>query len=213
MSLELSSISRAKPIIIEGVIILIIGFIVVGSHTQTDITFHDKYVKPQVSECYPENQSKYCSDLRALHGLDKTAQLEIGNAYWNELARQAVMSGVILFAVRMGLAFMIRKIRKIRATTVFVALMWGVVASSLFLFGFLDTFYYWMQGDNPPQTLDWLNGAGIFESSRSWTGTAENVEITDLYLTNVLGLVIIGSMWIVAMIMYADTGLSNKSLA
>jgi len=208
-----SLISKSKPILVEGVIILIIGLIVVGSHTQTDITFHDKYVLPIIAECYDSNQSTFCQDVRADHQVDKTAQLELGDAYWNELARQAIMSGVILFAVRMGLAFMIRKIRRIRITTVFVAVMWGVVASSLFLFGFLDTFYYLMQGEDVPQQLAWLDNAGIFTESKSWTGTPDHVEITDLILTNILGLVIIGSFWFVAILLYADSGLTNRSLA
>ena len=172
-------VSKSKPVLVEGIIILIIGFIVVGSHTQTDITFHDKYVKPIISECYPEHQSTFCQDVRAEHGVDKTAQLEIGNEYWDELARQAVMSGVILFAVRMGFSVMLAKagVRKIRITSVMIAILWGTVASSLFLFGFLDTFYYWFVLESPPETLDWLNNAGIFTETRSFTGTAENVKL------------------------------------
>jgi len=204
---------KSKPVIVEGILIILIGMIVVGSHTQTDITFHDKYVLPLIAECYPENQSTLCSDARAKHGVPKTAQLELGNAYWNELMRQAVMSGVILFVVRLGFAFMIRKIRKVRITSILIAIMWGATASGLFLFGFLDTFYYWMQGDDVPIVLDWLNQAGVFTETKSFTGTPENVEIMDLYLTNLLGLIVIGSLWMVIVFVFADAEMKNRWIA
>lgn len=206
-------VTKSKPVIVEGIFIIIIGLIIVGSHTQTDITFHDKYVKPLIEECYPENQSTLCSDARAKHGVPKTAQLELGNAYWDELMRQAVMSGVILFTARLGFAFLIRKIRKVRITSVLIALMWGITASGLFLFGFLDTFYYWMQGEDVPETLDWLNYAGVFNETKSFTGTPNNVEIMDLYLTNMLGLIVVGSVWVVIVFVFADSGLSKRWIA
>ena len=216
MSLQLPKIlKKSYPVQIEGVLIIIIGLIIVANTTFTDINFHDKYVLPAISTCFPENQDDFCKTIRLEHGLESDAQLEIGDAYWNELARQAVMIGLIMFAVRMSIAYMIQKagIRRIRASTFFIAIMWGIVGSGFFLFGFLDLFYFWFQGEDAPTELLWLESAGIFQDTKQFTGDPNIVEVEDLYLTNILGLAVIGSFWFITMIIYSESGLANKGIA
>lgn len=222
MSLQLTeTLYKIRPVIYEGIIIIVIGMLVVANTTITDIKFHDFYVKPTISTCYPENQSDFCQTVRANMGLEKNAQLEIGDVYWKELARQAIMIGFILFMIRISFAILLHKARmqNIEIVTIFVAIMWGVVASGLFLFGFLDTFYYWIQGTDIESTLGedqqmlWLDGAGIFTETKSFTGTPDHVELMDLYLTNLLGLAVVGVFWLITMVLYAESGRRKKNIA
>jgi|GEM_PF-2371064 hypothetical protein len=222
MSLQFTNvIHKTKPVLIEGLILIAIGLIIVANTTMTDIKFHDYYVKPQISECYETNQSAFCQEIRQKMGLEKTAHLEIGNVYWNELLRQATMIGLIMLVVRLSFAVMLHKagIRKIKTSSIMMAMMWGFVASGFFLFGFLDTFYFWFQGTdvstlaNDAGQLQWLDYAGVFNETKGLTGSPDHVEVMDLYLTNILGLVIVGGFWFLTMVAYAESGRSNKGIA
>lgn len=208
-------IKKSSPILIEGVFILLIGFIIVANTTTTDIVLHDNYVLPIISHCFPENQDDFCTSIRQQMGLPNNAQLDLGNIYWQELARQAVFIGVILFLIRIAIGFFlqIQGVRKIRFTTLLMALFWGLVGSTLFLFGFLDTLYYVFQFEVMPDTLAHLNNAGLFQETRSFTGDPNVVEAEDLILTNILGLVIILSFLFVIMLVFANMPQSRRGIA
>lgn len=216
MSLEAPQIvSRSVPVLVEVAFILVVGFLLVANTTITDIIFHDNYVKPAIAGCHPTNQDVTCVNIRTQMNLPEDAQLEIGNIYWQELNRQALFIGLIMFVIRIGISFIlaILKVRKIRITSILMALFWGLIGAGLFLFGFLDTFYYWFQGMDVPETLDWLNNAGLFAESKAWFGTPDNVEIQDLYATNILGLVIISMFIFIMMYTFSESGLSRKNIA
>ena len=212
---EQSIVRKSKTVYYEGIFIILIGFMIVGNTTITDIIFHDSYVLPQISACHESNQDQYCTEIRTRMGLSSTAHVEIGDIYWAELARQALFIGLIMFSIRIGLAWFLQKagIRQIRTSTVLMALFWGMVGSSLFLFGFLDLFYYWFVLETPPTELAWLNNAGFFVEAKTWTGDPNLVEIEDLYLLNLLGLVLIGSFLFIIMKTYASSGLSPRGIA
>lgn len=208
-------IRKSIPIQVEGAFILIIGLIIVANTTTTDIIFHDSYVLPSIATCFPSNQDPTCMKIREGLGLPSTAQMEIGNIYWQELARQAIFIGFIMFAIRIGIGYflMIQGIRKIRLSTVLMAMFWGVAGTGLFLFGFVDTLYYIMQGENAPSQLAWLNNAGIFTETRSFTGDPNVVEKEDLFLTNALGILIIISFLVIVMLSYANSGMAKRGIA
>ncbi len=216
MSLQTPDIiKKSQPILIEGVFIFLIGFIIVANTTTTDIVLHDNYVLPIISHCFPENQDDFCTQLRIDMGVGKNAQLDLGNIYWQELARQAVFIGVILFLIRIAIGFFlqIQGVRRVRFTTILMALFWGVVGSTLFLFGFLDTLYFVLQGEDMPSELRWLDNAGIFTETRMFTGTVDHVERDDLILTNILGLVVIFSFLFVIMLVYSNMPQSRRGIA
>lgn len=199
---------KTVPVTLEAGIALIIGFVVVASFTFGDIAIHDSYVLPAIETCFPENQEDFCKNIRNRLDLPADAQIEIGNAYWEELSRQAVFIGVILFSIRIlfGVYLNITSIRSFRFTTLLIAIFWGLVGSGLFVFGFLDTFYYWFQFESPPATLDWLNGAGIFTETKSYTGDPNVVEIEDLYFTNILGIGVLGAFLFFTMYVFSKAG-------
>ena len=215
MFAENSIVNKSKPVYYEGIFIILIGFLIVGNTTITDIVFHDGYVKP-LHECHPDDTDSLCQSMRVKHNCatdDPTSCL--GEAYWNELARQAVFIGFIMFAIRIGIAYFLKfsGLRLIRPATIMMALFWGILGSSLFMFGFLDTFYYWFVLESPPDELAWLNSAGLFTEAKTWTGDPTLVEIEDLYLLNVIGLLIILIYLYIIMHTYAQSGLSNKGIA
>ncbi len=216
MSLQTPEIiKKSKPILIEGIFIFLIAFIIVANTTTTDIILHDNYVLPIISHCSPENQDEFCTQLRIDMGVGKKAQLDLGNIYWTELARQALFIGVILFLIRIAIGFFlqIQGVRRVRFTTILMALFWGLVGSTLFLFGFLDTLYFVLQGEDMPDELRWLDKSGVFVESRSWTGSVDHVERDDLILTNVLGLVVIFSFLFVMMLVYSNMPQSRRGIA
>ena len=208
-------IKKSVPVLVEGVFIIIIGFVIVANTTTTDIIFHDFYVLPAIETCFPENQEEFCQNIRQRMGLPFNAQLEIGNIYFQEIARQAIFIGVILFLIRLAIGYFlqIQGVRKVRVTTFLMAIFWGLVGSSLFIFGFLDTLYYIFQDKDIPNELAHLNNAGIFVETRSFTGDPNIVEIEDLLLTNSLGLVIIVSILIVMMVVFANNHLAKRGIA
>jgi len=208
-------IKKSSPILIEGVFILLIGFIIVANTTTTDIVLHDNYVLPIISHCFPENQDDFCKNIRLQMGLPSDAQLDLGNIYWDELARQALFIGVILFLIRIAIGFFlqIQGVRRVRFTTILMALFWGLVGSTLFLFGFLDTLYFVFQGEDMPSELRWLDNAGIFVETRMFTGSIDHVEAEDLILTNILGLAIILSFLFVIMLVFASMPQSRRGIA
>jgi len=208
-------IKKSVPVLVEGVFIIVIGLVLVANTTTTDIIFHDFYVLPAIEVCFPENQEEFCQNIRQRMGLPSNAQLEIGNIYFNEIARQAVFIGVILFLIRLAIGYFlqIQGIRKVRATTFLMAIFWGLVGSSLFIFGFVDTLYYVFQDKDAPNELPHLNNSGIFQETRSFTGNPDIVEREDLFLTNILGIVIIISFLIVMMAIFANNHLARRGIA
>lgn len=208
-------IKKSVPVLVEGVFIIVIGLVLVANITITDIIFHDFYVLPAIETCFPENQEDFCQNIRQRMGLPSNAQLEIGSIYFNEIARQAVFIGVILFLIRLAIGYFlqIQGVRKVRVTTFLMAIFWGLVGSTLFIFGFVDTLYYVFQDKDMPNELPHLNQSGIFVETRSFTGDPNIVEIEDLLLTNSLGIVIIISFLIIMMFVFANNHLAKRGIA
>ena len=208
-------IKKSVPVLVEGVFILIIAFVIVANTTTTDIIIHDNYILPIISTCFPENQENFCVEIRQRMGLPSDAHMEIGDIYWKELARQALFIGVILFLIRIAIGYFlqIQGVRKVRLTTYLMAIFWGLVGTTLFLFGFLDTLYYVFQGEDVPNELAWLNNAGVFQETRSFTGDPSIVEKEDLFLTNILGIIIIISFLIIMMVIFANNHLAKRGIA
>jgi len=209
------TVRKSYPILIEGMFIVIIGLVVVANTTITDIKFHDNYVLPAIETCFPENQEAFCTNIRTRMGIPMDAQNAIGTAYWKELARQALFIGFILFSIRLGIGFFlqVQGIRRVRATTFLMAFFWGLAGSVFFLFGFVDTMYFLAQGMDAPEQLAWLNNAGIFSETKTFTGDPTIVEKEDLYLTNILGIVIIVVFLLVLMCVFSRNGLRNRAIA
>ena len=207
-------IQTSKPIWIEGSIAIAIGFALVLSITATDISFHDDYVLLILSWCHPDNQDAFCTDFREQHGLSITAQSEIGDKYWDRLASQAIEIFAIMFIVRMAFAYMLSKVgKKIRLTSVLMALIWGASATVLFLTGVLDTFYYVIQGLPIPDTLNWLDNVGLFTETKAWFGDPEVVDKADLFATNLLGIAILVGMVFFTALVFNENGLKRRRIA
>lgn len=194
-----------------------IGFLIVANMTLTvDIPMHDNYVVEIVAECHVNNVSTFCEGLREKFNCPRNDQLCLGKAYWDTLAQQAVFIGIIMFSIRMSFAYMLQRylFRPIRVTSVLIATIWGLIVVIIFMFGFLDLMYYAFQPDREkPQTLDWLDGAGVFTVTREWTGTLEHVELSDLYLTTLAGLANIGFFIFVTMYIYAEQHFKRRNIA
>ena len=209
-----SLINQSKPVLTEGLIVLLLGLIIIYNITTTDISFHGKYVGKLIEICHPKNQSDECMKFREWIGVGPNAQMELGNPYWEELARQAFFIGVTMFLMRLGFAYLLQisHMKKIRASSVLMAVLYGVVGYGLFLFGLLDTLYFVLQGQPTPNDLAWLNEAGIFQYSRGWDGNPATVSVDDLYMTNFVGVLVIGSILVITMIAFKESGM-RKTIA
>ncbi len=215
MSLDTSLVTNSTPVQVEVLIAVLIGFMIVANTTVTDILFFDDYVLPDLAECHPQNQSEHCIDVRERHGLAIDAQNEIGNKYWNELVRQGIFIGFILFVIRMSFGWLLARegIRKIQTSTILMAVFYGLVGAGIFFFGYVDTFYYIFQNEDIPEQLAHLNGVGIFSEAKGWTGDPDTVDREDLFLVNILGLVVLGAFAFVIMYVYANSGKKHRGIA
>jgi hypothetical protein len=213
--MSLDYYQKSKPVFSEGFFAILIGFLAVFSITATDITFHSDYVLIIESWCHESNQDGFCTDFREKHGLDMTDQSGIGDKYWDRLLGQALEIFVILFAVRMVFAYMLQigARKRIRITSILIALVWGASASTLFMFGILDTFYYVFQEDEIPDQLEWLNSAGVFTETKSFTGDPLIVDKADLFITNIIGIGILISLVFLTAFVFVENKLTSRGIA
>jgi hypothetical protein len=216
MSLE-QTIINTKPVLVEGFLAILLGFAMVASITATDISFHDDYVKLIISECHPDNQSDECIAFRDYHGVGITEQIALGDKYWDRLLGQALEVFIIMFLARMIFAYMLQigARKKIRITSVLIALVWGASATTLFLFGVLDTLYYFI-GDETgqlPQTLSWLDGAGVFTETKAWFGDPNTVDQADLLATNLVGIGILIALVFLTAFVFNENGYIKRGVA
>lgn len=209
-----SLINGSKPVLTEGLIVLLLGLIIIYNITATDISFHGKYVGKLIEICHPKNQSDECNKFREWIGVGQNAQMELGNPYWEELARQAFVIGVTMFLIRISFSYILQRshMQKIRPSSIMMAVLYGVVGYGLFVFGVLDTLYFVMQGQPTPTDLAWLNEAGVFQYSKAWDGKPATVSMNDLYLTNFVGVLVIGSVLVMTMITFKESGM-KKAIA
>jgi hypothetical protein len=215
LSQSQSLIETSKPVFVEGLIAILLGLVFVSSITATDIAFHDDYVKIIISWCHPDNQDAFCTDFREKHGLDEDAHLEIGNKYWNRLLGQSleIFAGLFLTRLAFGYLLQIGVHKKIRITTFLIAIIWGASASTLFMFGVLDTLYFVFQGIPIPDTLDWLNGAGVFTESKEWFGDPTVVDKNDLFATNIVGVSLLVALVFLNAIVYKVNGFAHRGIS
>ena len=213
--MSLDYLQKTKPVFSEGIFAILIGFIAVFSITATDISFHSDYVLIIESWCYPENQDEFCTNFREKHGLGMTDQSEIGDKYYERLLAQALEIFVILFAVRLVFAYMLQigARKRIRITSLLIAIVWGASASTLFLFGILDTFYYVFQEESIPDQLAWLNFVGVFTETKSFTGDPLIVDKADLFITNLIGIGILISLVFLTAIVFVENKLTSRGIA
>ncbi len=190
----------------EGQIALVIGVILVANMVQTDQAFHGDYLGVIIEWCNPQQQDGFCDFIREKHNKNFDDQLELGEPYWDELTRQATWLIVIGVSIRLGLGYLIRKIRKISVTTIIMALIWGLIPFTLYSFALIDTLYYWMNLESVPETLGWLDGGIVTQYTKSWFGT-DSVEVADLYATNLAGFgVLIGIIFLGSLVFNSQAG-------
>ena len=213
--MSLDYLQKTKPIFSEGILAILIGFLAVFSITATDISFHSDYVLIIESYCYPENQDDFCTHFREKHDLGMTEQSGIGDKYYERLLAQALEIFVILFAVRLVFAYMLQigARKRIRITSILIAIVWGASASTLFLFGILDTFYYIFQEDSIPEQLAWLNNVGVFTETKSFTGDPLIVDKADLFITNLIGIGILISLVFLTAFVFVENKLTSRGIA
>ena len=215
MSLETSIIQKSKPVFVEGLLAILLGAVMVASITATDISFHGDYVLLVESWCHPDNQDLFCQDFREKHGLGLTDQSGIGAKYWDRLLAQALEVFIIMFLARMVFAYMLQigARKRIRITSILIAIIWGASASTLFLFGVLDTLYYVFQDEPIPDQLAWLDGAGVFTETKAWFGDPNHVDIADLIATNLVGIGILISLVFLTAFVFNENKLHHRGVA
>ncbi len=165
----------------------------------------DSYVGLGIEVCHPANVEMFCVEIRDRLGLPPDAQIEIGNVYWELLMIQALVIPIAFAGFRF-LTIVIRR-RKFTALRIFTVILWGLIPLIFFWFGTIDVFYYVARGDAIPEQLEWLNNVGIFEHTKQLGSDPVNVERSDLLITFGLGVVLIGTLFYVAVLMYNQSRL------
>lgn len=207
-------VTRTVAIQWEAIVVIILGIWIIINVADTDIKFHGNYVGKLIEICNPSNQSDECTAFREHLGVPMTAQIELGNKYWQELNEEPIWIGVTMFGFRFGMAIMLhfQTIYKIKPFSIMMAILYGIIGAVLFYFGLVDTLYYVLQGQDIPQTLPWLDGAGVFTELKTWYGDPLHVDQKDLVVANILGTSIIGTFIFSAMLVMYVTG-SRRAIA
>ncbi len=198
-------IQDSKPMVAELAGLFFITALTTGLVVFTDIRIFDSYVGLSIEVCFPANQENFCMLIREALNLAPDAQIEIGNVYWELLLVHAIVIP-IAFA---GFRFLTILIRRRRFTTlrIFTIILWGLIPFIFFTFGTIDVFYYVARGDAIPDQLEWLNMVGIFEHTKQLGNDPLNVERNDLLITFGLGVILIGTLFYVAVLMYNNSRL------
>jgi len=186
-------LAKQKLSFAEFFLLLIVGGSALVILTYSDVINHDFYVLPIISECFAENQSNFCLEIRELHGLPSDAHITLGTAYWNLLQVQALGIGIMLFVLRVGFGYL--AIKTIDGLLIIKGFIWGGTFSLLFLFGWLDFGYYVIQQKPIPEQLPWLDQSGIFVWLKMFGTDPLTVDRGDLYLGMLIGAVIILAIW------------------
>ncbi len=186
-------LTKQKLSFAEFFLLLIVGGSALVILTYSDIVNHDFYVLPIISECFAENQSEFCLNIRELHGLPSDAHITLGSAYWKLLQLQAIGIGIMLFVLRVGFGYLATK--KIDGLLIIKGFIWGGTFSLLFLFGWLDFGYYVIQQEPIPEQLPWLDQSGVFVWLKMFGTDPLTVDRGDLYLGMLIGAVIILAIW------------------
>lgn len=186
-------LTKQKLSFAEFFLLLIVGGSALVILTYSDVINHDFYVLPIISECFAENQSDFCLEIRELHGLPSDAHITLGSAYWDLLQVQALGIGIMLFVLRVGFGYLATK--QIDGLLIIKGFIWGGTFSLLFLFGWLDFGYYVIQQEPIPEQLPWLDQSGVFVWLKMFGTDPLTVDRGDLYLGMLIGAVIILAIW------------------
>ena len=186
-------LTKQKLSFAEFFLLLIVGGSALVILTYSDVINHDFYVLPIISECFAENQSNFCLEIRELHGLPSDAHITLGSAYWDLLQVQALGIGIMLFVLRVGFGYLATK--QIDGLLIIKGFIWGGTFSLLFLFGWLDFGYYVIQQEPIPEQLPWLDQSGVFVWLKMFGTDPLTVDRGDLYLGMLVGAVIILAIW------------------
>lgn len=180
-------LSRQIPTFPELILVLFFAVFITGLLTYTDIEIFDKYTLQIIRECFPENQSDFCSDQRSMLELPNDAQQEIGNAYWAVQQNQTIALIGFFIALKIIFVWLGKGKQFISGTVLLTALLYGATVGIFFASGWLDYGYYALRGLDVPMELPWLNSAGLFNFTKVLGSDLNNVESSDLYFTMFIG--------------------------
>lgn len=169
--------------------------------TFVDIMIHDSYVRPIIAECYMENKSEFCENRRnellneAYFWLDTSnpnPQLQLGGIYWLTLLSIPIFVALVLGISRPIWGIMAGA--KINPMLFIIGILWGFSVLSLYYFGWLDFLYFFLRDLPIPETLNWLDGVGLFQYVQE-LGPTSSVDGYDLYVLMATGLLLLIGTW------------------
>ena len=164
----------------EAIVVFFISVALLVFITDWDITMHDTYVLPLVSNCIPENQDPLpgCKIFteRGKEGM------EIGRPYWDRLFILAVLIAAIpsVFRALIG--------------SPAAGFIWFVSIIAMPFSGAEDWYYYTVRDLKIPETLPWLNEQVFISWTRFFTNT-NDVVVAGLGLSILTAVIIVVALW------------------
>jgi hypothetical protein len=167
--------------------------------TVIDMTIHDGFVRPIISECPPEVINDFCEErrlelltnnpstsfLKETFLSEQDEQLRLGGQYWIMLLIIVIFFMIFVMSFRLFSGIMSGA--SINPMLFIVTGMYGYSVLSLYYFGWLDWLYFVSRKIPIPEDLAWLNGVGLFQYVQNY-GINSNVNNTDLYILMIIGL-------------------------
>lgn len=187
------------PSVGEAVFALIFaGFVSMVIIAGADLQIHDHYILP-LHGCHPDspdNDSQICQDIREKNGCGPDEPTRcIGQNFWIVLPTMS-----LLFAIGVGIArVVIGKLAgaKVNGMLFLIGGLWFLTAYILPFTGWADATYYWLQSEDIPEDLPWLNDFGVLNIINVGDDP-NNVEREDLYFVMAIGLLGTIALWGIA---------------
>lgn len=197
-----------RSVIAEFLFVNIIMAATIAMITHTDIVAHDYYAKPLGAECNSHNTSKFCEEVRALHG----CTIEQGYncllaRYWQLLTFQMLFLGGLLAFIRIAVAAFTGRDWK-APVRLYATFVWASAPVILLFTGWEDYLYYATRGMPVPDTLPWLDQNGLMPHINKALNVSTTTPLS-LYLLMTIGGVTIMTLFAIKLVTMRAAGLKT----
>jgi hypothetical protein len=187
-----NSLGKNSLFIGESIMFLIIIGSSIIMFTYIDIISHDFYALPVGAECYTGNNSSFCQKIDQLHNCPTGGDACIEAKYSQMLTIEAGWLAGLMVFIKLSLAVLFK--RKINATRIIQALIWGGSPVVLLWTGWEDFLYYFARNMPVPNSLPWLTNAGLFPLADKNILHIMQATSMSLYIVMAIGFVIVVTM-------------------
>ena len=176
----------------ESIMLLIIIGSSIVVWTYVDVTTHDIYALPWGAMCYEGNKNPDCKHIQDITNCPNGGDACIEAKYAQMLSVEAFYLAGLMMFLKIAIAMLLK--RKINATRIVQAIIWGLAPLVLLETGWEDFLYYTSRNLTVPDTLPWMNNAGLFQSVDKTLLHTTQATAMSLYIVMAIGFIMVMTM-------------------